>query len=203
MRLPFPKRARRASGFTIIESMVSLAIFGVVGYALAVVVDVGNHSQQTVIRTAAQGRALRSATTCLTDELRSSSDAQITVTVLGDGNHQVRFMMPIEVAGAMTWGVHDKTLGQDPADQDRPGWFIQYTVRTVGANRQLVRQVLDNALVVQREHVITDGLRSGADVPPGFRMVRNGAMWEITLSTVGSTDGEAGIRAVFHVQTRN
>lgn len=203
-------RCRRtaASGYTLLEMMVALTIFSVVGYALTVAIDVASHSQKTVMRVTAEDRGLREATAFLIDELRTSSDATITIAVLADGNHRIRFQMPIDVAGAAVWGVHDRKLSPVLAQQTRQGWFVQYTVRALPAvngviNRQLVRQILDAAFTVKRETVILDGLRRGTDVPPGFKMVKVGDLWELTLSTVGEINGKVGMRTVFHVQTRN
>jgi prepilin-type N-terminal cleavage/methylation domain-containing protein len=197
----------RRAGFTLIEMMVSLTIFTAVIYSLAVAIDVGNSSQVQVSRTASSGRALRGSTGALFDELRASSDAQIAVTTLAGGNHNVRFRMPIQVGGAAAWGVYEPTLGPTAADQNQADWFVQYTVRTtVDANgtvqRQLVRQLLDAGLAVRRERVLAQGLRDGAAVPPGFRMAQVGDLWELTLST-DDRDGRPVIREVFHVHARN
>jgi type II secretory pathway pseudopilin PulG len=196
------------SGFTLLESVIAAGIFSVVGYSVAQAVRMGNHSQTTVMQVALGDRALRAATSSLVDDLRSSADAQITVTTLGDGNHQVRYMIPIMLAGVPGWGVYDPTLGPDAATQNRPNWSIQYTVRTVigangGPDKQLVRQVLDDTLAVKKEKVIIDGLRTGFSVPPGFKMVKTGSVWQITLSTLGSSASTTGITAVFDVHTRN
>lgn len=201
--------ARSTSAFTLLEMVVALTIFSSIGYGLLIAVEAGSHSGTTVARVSEQDRELRSATTDLCSELKCSADSTITVTPLADGNHQIRFQQPIDDAGNPSWGVYDRLLGDTAATQNRVGWFVQYTVRTVpaalgGVDRQLVRQIVDDKFVVQKERVIADGLCRGTDVPPGFRMVQTGGLWEITLSTVNDTAaGTAGIRAVFHVQTRN
>lgn len=206
------KRARTyrkaAAGFTLLESTIALSIFAVVGYGLAVAVDVGKDSQSMVIRESEDHRTMRTVVKTLADELRSSADDQVTVTVLADGNHQLRFMVPVVAGGVSTWGVYDRRLGSDAASQNQAGWTVQYTVRNGvgvdgGVNRQLVRQELDTALAVQREEVLADGLRAGNAAPRGFTVVKNGDMWEITLSTVGQRAGLAGITQVFHVHARN
>lgn len=202
------RTGKRSAGFTLLESSVALSIFAVVGYGLAVAVDVSKDSQETVLRGVDENRTLRTAVKSLVDEMRVSADAQVSVTALQDGNSRVRFMVPIVVAGAPAWGVYDRRIGSDFVSQNQAGWFVQYTVRNAvgvdgGVDRELVRQVLDGALEVRREDVIADGLRSGNDVPPGFRVAMNGDLWEITLSTVGDRAGQAGMTQVFHVHTRN
>lgn len=199
-------RSRRG-GFTLLETVIALVIFSVLGYALGVAAQVGNHSQQEVTRRSKENRELRSGTLSLAKELRSSQDSSISITVLADGNHSLRFMQPIDDAGTASWGVFDRHLGDTPALQNRANWVVQYTVRDVmvdGANqKQLVRQILDDTFVVQREQLIATGLRSGDVVPPGFRVAQAGAVWEITMSTNGPLDGNLGKSVVMHVQTRN
>jgi type II secretory pathway pseudopilin PulG len=196
------------TGMTLVESMIGITLFAILGYALSVAVSISNNSQRTVLNVAAEGRDLRGATQTFIRELRASSDARITITVLPDLNHQVDFMMPIDVAGAATWGVYDRTLGPDAATQNRLNWILRYTVRDVvdpagGVDKQLVRQILDDLGAVQRTKVLATGLRMGGVAPAGFRMVRQGAIWEVTLSTNSQGEGQAGIRTVFHVRTRN
>jgi prepilin-type N-terminal cleavage/methylation domain-containing protein len=208
MKLALRPQFAAQSGFTLLETMVALTIFTALAYGLISALSAGAHSQLTVIRVSAEDRSLRAATTDLCDELKSSSDTTISIATLADSNHRIRFQQPIDLGGVAGWGVYDRTLGPDPASQNQAGWHVQYTVRAnalgQGAvNRQLVRQVLDDQQVVRRERVIADGLCSGTDTPPGFRVIQVGDLWRVTLSTVDRTDGTTGIRAVFDVQTRN
>ena len=203
----FKPRSRGRRGFTLLETVIALLLFSVLGYALGVAAHVGGSSAIEITRMRGENSELRAATLTLGEELRSTSDVNITVAALADGNHQLRFMQPITVAGASVWGVHDKQLGDTPALQNRANWIVQYTVRNQMVSgtlqKQLVRQILDDTFVVQREKVIATGLRSGTDVPPGFRVALNGAVWEITLSTDGPLDGNLGKSVVMHVHTRN
>ncbi len=209
MRSAIQRRKTVGSGFTLLEMMVALTIFAVVGYSLALLLGVGSRSQRTVSRVTAEDKSLRAGALALVDELEASSDATITITALPDGNNQVRFMQPIDNGGAFGWGVYDRTLGSTPATQNRVNWKIQYTVRAVAAatgavNRQLLRQVLDAGNVVQSEKVIAQNLHLGTDVPPGFTMVRNGSVWELTLGLTHQVGHSSGIiKEVFHVRTRN
>lgn len=201
-----PGRSRRA-GFTIIETMISLSIFAALGYAVAVCTKTANDSQRTVYSVAADDRALRESSSYLTDELRSSTDAQVTVATLADGNHQVDFKVPVESGGNLVWGVYDKGLGNDYASQNKVDWKLRYTVRNsvVGGvvNKQLLRQILDTNSVVQDEKVIAERLHSGTENPPGFRVIKSGDMWVVTVSTSGKSAESSGIKAEFHVRTRN
>jgi hypothetical protein len=188
--------------------MVALSLFASLGYGLAIVVGLGKHSQTTLSRMAAEDRSLRAATDSLLGDLRVASDATVTILALGDGNHQVQLQQPIDVGGAAAWGVYDRTLGPDAASQNQAGWHVQYMVKNVaiggGAfDKQLVRQELDVAGTVQREKVLAVNLRSGAPAPAGFQIVKVGSVWQVTVSTVGKTEGQAGIREVFHVRARN
>lgn len=197
-----------AGGFTIIEVMISAAIFSVVGYTLASAFIMGAGAQQSVTRIASTNRSLRQSGGFLMDELRATGDAQITVTPLPDGNHQLDFMVPIDVAGVATWGVHDQGLGPTPALQNRQGWTLRYTVQNVAlgagaVDRQLVRQLLDTNGDVQRQKVIARDLRSGAAVPPGFSVVQIGGIWEVQITTQGEAQGASGRETSFHVRTRN
>jgi hypothetical protein len=207
MRVLTLRRTAR-SGLTLIESMVGVALFAVIGYALSVAVSVGNHSQRMVLNMASEDRDLRSATMTLMKELRMARDASIATFALPDGNIRLTFQVPIDDAGAASWGAFDRTLGSTWASQNRVNWSVRYTVRDVvdasgAVNKQLVRQILDDLGAVQKEKVMAQGLRSGAAAPQGFRVIQQGDVWEVTLSTTGRSEGQAGIRTVFHVQTRN
>lgn len=197
----------RRAGFTLIELMISLTIFAVLGYSVAISVDMASDSQRTVYSVAAEDRALRESSSFLTDELRSSRDSQIAVATLADGNHQLEFKVPIEVGSSLTWGVYDKRLGTTYADQNKIDWKYRYTVRNsvvAGVvNKQLLRQIIDTNSEVHEEQVIAEGLHSGTQNPPGFRVVKSGDMWAVTVSTAGKSAESPGIKAEFHVQARN
>lgn len=201
------RRTRRA-GFTLLEAAIATSIFALIGYSLTVCMATANDSQRTVFSVAAQDRALREATSTLTDELRTSSDSMITVTTLADSNSQVDLQMPVESGGNLLWGVYDRSLGATYADQNKVGWKLRYTVRNVdqgvgGTDRQLVRQILDTGSVVRDEKVVATGLNSGANAQPGFKVVKSGSMWVVTVSTSGHSAGTSGVETQVHVRTRN
>jgi type II secretory pathway pseudopilin PulG len=198
---------RRLHGFTLLESTIAIVISISLGYVLTVVLGISRHSERTVVKVAAEDADFRDATDTISRELRASTDAQVTVTLLPDGNNQVQFMIPLVAGGVVTWGVHDRMLGNDQASQDRQGWCFRYTVRSVVSGgvttRQLVRQILDTTMTVQREKVLATGLRSGTQTPPGFRVAKTGAVWEITLTTEALVENKTQLGGVFHVRTRN
>lgn len=200
------RRARR--GFTIVELSVSLVIFSVVGYALAVVVDVGQESQTIVTGVANVDAQVREATQLLTADLKTASGTSITVTTLSDGNSQLRLQQPITVGGVDGWGVYDRTFGNDATSQNQSGWRVQYTVRNAtavdgSATKELIRQYLDGAGTIQSTQLLVTGIRDGQGTPRGFRVAATGDVWEVTIATTGDAPSNAGMRAVFHVQNRN
>lgn len=200
-------RARRAA-FTIVELSISLVVFSFVGYGLAVVVGVGKESQNIVDHAHQSGAQQREARERIADDLRMANSSSITVTSLADSNSQLRLQQPITVGTAETWGVYDRTLGNDAAAQNQAGWQVQYTVRAATGvdgelSRELVRQLLDANGAVRKTEVLAQYLNSGSDSPPGFRVVQDGAMWVVTITSTGDSETNAGMRASFHVQTRN
>jgi hypothetical protein len=200
--------SRSRAAFTVLELAIAAGIMGVLGYSLSLAVKMSRDSQQTVSRVARESRSTRESIAQLIQDVRESTNGRITVTVLADNNHEVTLQQPIDVAGAMVWGVFDRTLGPTDAEWSRQDWFVRYTVRSVvgptGAQmRQLVRRILDDGFVVQREEVLVEDLRSGNDVPPGFQMVQAGDVWEITLTTEGESANSSGKLSEFHVRPRN
>ena len=191
----------RAAGFTLLETIVAVSVFVVVGYSLFGAVGMGHRSQSLVMQGAESNRQLRASRTVLMDELSTSSDANIVVVTLPDGNHQVDFMLPIEVAGNPTWGVSDRVLGTNE------NWRVRYTVQTIGAgqglNRQLVRQVIDATGNVMDSDVVAEGLADGQQFPRGFSMVQTGDVWDISITTAGHAAAAHGEEVDFHVRTRN
>lgn len=201
-------RACRRRGFTLVELAISLTIFTFVGYGLAVVLGVGRESQVIVDSLHATGSQHREAQERLAEDLRTARGSSITVATLSDSNTRLRFQQPITLAGADTWGIHDRTLGNTEAEQNRAGWQVQYTVQSGvgsdgGLSRELVRQLLDTNGAVQKTEVLARYLNSGSDASPGFRVAASGAMWVVTITSGGDPETHAGMRTTFHVQTRN
>lgn len=196
------------TGLTIVELAVATSIFVVVGYALFGAVEMGRNSQQTVLRSVSSNSDIREANSTLIEELKTGGETTVVVDTLGDGNHQLTFMQRIEVGGSLEWGVFDESLGVTPEEQNKPGWQVRYTVVSVPLgggefDRRLVRQVLDEAVVVQSQRTVIEGLRDGADTPRGFSMTKSGDMWEISVATVGHHQNEQGQGTIFHVHMRN
>ena len=191
-----------AAGYTLLEIMIALSIFSVLGYALMSALAISSGTQKAVNGASEDNRLLRAVTAQLTNEFRLTRDDLIAITVLADQNHEVTFQLPILVLGAAAWGVPGTDL---PGTQtpDAANWSLRYTVAAVvengQQNRRLIRQVLDETQTIRSQEVVADWLRAGNDTWPGFNVVQTGDVWDITLSMTDTTGG----RAELHVATRN
>lgn len=207
MRMLRRNQRRNRRGFSLIEVTMAVSIFGVIGYGLFAAVDAGNNSQRAVASMVSRTQSMRAANATLAAELKLGTDSSIDVVVLPDNNHQLTFMHPIELAGALGWGVFDPTLGPTEAEQNRTDWKIRYTVDSVivggVTNRRLLRQVLDDTGAIQDTDVLVEGLQDGAAVNPGFSVTRAGDMWAVQVTLAGATGGSNGGGVSFHVKTRN
>lgn len=200
-------RAHR-SGFTLVEVLVALTLFSVLGYAVLLALGVGRSSSGAVEDLADESHSVRVASSALQDDLRATNVAHVAIDTLADGNHAVRLQVALDAGGTVAWGVHERALGATAAAQDRAGWFVRYTVVDAAAGggateKQLVRQVVDDTGAVRAARTLVRGLRPGASAPRGFGLVRQGGVWEVTLSTVSLHAGQPGMRVVFHAQSRN
>ena len=190
-------RVRTRCGMTVVEMSISLMIFAVLGGAVLQTVDLSHDSHSAVADVVADNETLREAAKSLGLDLRLSADTRITVTQLADENHEVTFQVPVLDGNVLSWGVSADYLGLGEGDE--VDWSLRYTVEEANGERTLVRQILDDADVLQIEEVIAEGLRSGAEDPPGFQVEQIGDIWEITLSIDGN-----GVRSEeFHVWMRN
>lgn len=200
-----PRRARR--GYTILELLASLTIFAVIWYSLAIAIRTGVRAERAVADAGEANRELRRAVGTLTDELRWSNEATVAVATLADGNHSLSFMMPIQVGGNQDWGVYEQTLGDDDDERNRPDWRVRYTVVDAnvgsGTEKRLVRQLVDDAGAIQKESVLATRLNAGGGATPGFRAVKTGDVWVLTLSTQGIDGSTEDSTEVFHVRIRN
>ncbi len=181
-------------GVTLIELITATVIFTVLGTTLLTALRVATGSRETVSAVISENETQREVGSMLMDELKMTSEALMTVTPMADWNHQLDLQLPIDVAGVAAWGVDGEA-----------GWSVRYTVRTlVGppVNRQLVRQVLNAAGVVQSEEIVAEGLASGVEDPPGFQVTQVGEVWEVVLTT-DSQGIRQGRRTLFHVRPRN
>lgn len=184
----------RRRGATLIELVTATVIFTVLGTTLLTALRVATGSRETVSAVISENETQREVGTLLMDELKMTSEALLTVTPMAGGNHQVDLQLPIDVGGVADWGVDGQS-----------GWQVRYTVRALAGppvNRQLVRQVLNVAGVVQSEEVMAEGLADGAEDPPGFQVTQVGAVWEVVLTT-DSQGIRKGRRTRFHARPRN
>ncbi|MBI5361890.1 MAG: prepilin-type N-terminal cleavage/methylation domain-containing protein [Planctomycetes bacterium] len=195
-------RSTRTGGFTLLEVLVALTLFSALGYGVMLAIGTGRDSNRAMDEVADEDRGLRAASTALADDLRASNEAHVVITEQPDGNHAVQLQIAIESAGALTWGVHERALGSTSADQDRVGWSVRYSVAVGASGKELRRSVLDAADAVQRSSVLARGLNDAAGAP-GFRLVREGAVWAVTLASKGVHAGQPSTRTIFHVTNRN
>jgi len=195
------------AGISLVEITISTVVCAIVGYGLVSLMDSSQGSMNLVTDIAGENDTLRESNQELVHDLQNTTDAQITVTTLGDGNHEVNFMTSILVGGAPAWGVWDRSFGPDAASQNKEDWSLRYTVETViesngSPNRKLVRQILDADQAVFAERVVAEHLEPGTADPPGFSVIQTGDMWEIKITT--SSDHASSTRRLeFHVLARN
>lgn len=183
------------AGFTLLELTISSVLLAAVGYAVSVAVKTSRDSNTTVMRAASEARETRKTIVALIDDVRTSSNARITVATDGNGNTQARIQQPIEVAGALSWGVRDRRLGTSEDEWNRANWDLRYLVD--GQDR-LVRRVVDDAGVTQIEDVLAEDLAGPGT--PSFVLAQSGAIWQVRVST---RRGNTVTENEFHVRTRN
>ena len=200
-------RGTQSSGFTLLEMIVALTLFSVIGYTLMSAVRMAHQSHSAVVASTIENGNRRKASTRLMDEFTSANSTSIQVVSGAGVNDSVTFQLPITVAGVKEWGIVEESLSSVPAEQSVAGWSIRYIVLDLpwngGVRTSLVRQVVDDLDVVQVQDSVVDGLRSGALNPKGFSVEQVGVMWEVTLTTAGNANGSEGRSTVFHVKTRN
>lgn len=199
--------SHRRAGFSLVEMMIALGMFSVLGLGLAMASRAGSQASETVATATTENGNIRDVTRLLVQELTTARDADIVVNALLDGNDEMTFSVPVVVGGAPDWGVYDTSLGLTEADWNRAGWRFRYAARQVFeggqlVDRVLVRQILDDTGVVQQERALLAGLSDGVD-PAGFTVRDVGDVWELTITTTRNGGGTSGRRMVVHVHTRN
>jgi prepilin-type N-terminal cleavage/methylation domain-containing protein len=201
------KAQRVRAGFTLLEAMIAVSIFSLVGYGLFLAMDIGNDSHGTVLSVTANSRAVRESSRILHDELSATSDASIQVAVLPDQNNSLTFQVPITVEANPSWGVYDRRLGATEAEWNREDWSIRYTVVSQviegTQTRRLMRQLLDEVGDAQFQETIAENLCAGTGEAPGFRVEDTGEVWLVTCSTSPDPEHQAISTNTFHIRTRN
>lgn len=199
-------RARSAplAGFSLVELIAALAVFGIVGYTLAGSLGLAQRAQTTVSRTVDGNEAVRKASTRLRAELKATSDSRILIETLGDGNHRLSFQVPVEVGGVAGWGAFDRRLGPTAAEHNLLDGRVRYTVETgpLNAERRLERQIVDAVGTVQRSEVLVRDLAAGDVGAPGFAVEAAGDLWRVRI-TRAARAGASARTEEFHVRTRN
>ncbi len=198
-------------GFSLLELIVTMAISTVVMGAVVLISKSSQDSSATIVKEGQKARDLRRAANLISKDLRQGGGGTLTVTTLGDGNHSIVFRKPISfAAGAVTWGVFDRSLGNSPSARNKANWYYRYTVVPVTmkggiVDRQLVRDFLDGSSVLQKRQVIAHFLRKGTGANPGFSVVPSGSLWKVKIATQRPKSvGESAIQKLeFDVSLRN
>ncbi len=192
------------AGFSLVELMAAIAVFGIVGYTLAGSVGLANRAQTTVSRTVDGNVAVRDASARLRAELKATGDARIVRATLGDGNQSLSFQVPVEVGGVQGWGAYERRLGPGEVQQNLVDGRLRYTVEFAPNNgeRRLVRQVLDGGGTIRRSEVLVRNLAAGGNNTPGFAIDEVGDLWRVRITQAGREGGAARTEE-FHVRTRN
>lgn len=195
-------RVSSRAGFSLIEVAAATVALGSIGYVLAFALKASADSQREIGTRASEHRVLREASRKLLDELATAGEDTIAFVHGAQGGVSVqptlRFQERIEDGTTAGFGVVHLGVA-------RPDWTLIYAVEEpVGESdsRRLVRRVEDDGGAVQASQIVARDLRPDEAVPPGFRVVKTGDLWEVTLSTEGR-NGRDGIEEVFHVRARN
>ena len=191
-------------GFTLLEVIISIAVFGVIGVGLTQGVKIADTTQQSVSSESGHNRNMRDSVVLLRDELKACQDSSIEVETSPNGNHQLVFQVPVESGIGTGWGVYDRKLGSTTAEWNRVGWKLCYLVRENNQGQAcLVRQIIDGGGDLQREtEIVSHVLANGQEEGPGFSVTATGDVWEVTLRTK-TGEGQAARTETFQIQTRN
>lgn len=200
---PF-KRIGSNNGFTLIEVILAVGIFGVIGVGLTQGVHIAETTHQSVSTESSSNRKIRDGIGLLREEFKTCQESSIAINQEFNGNDQLVFQVPVDSNPGTGWGVYDRKLGSTPAEWNRVGWKICYVVQNNAQGTPcLLRQVLDGGGALQREtQIISNVLVDGHDDAPGFTVLATGDVWEVTLKTL-TGDGHSTRTETFQVQTRN
>ncbi len=200
---PFRCNGRRM-GFTLIEVVLTIGIFSVIGVGLTQGVHLADSTHQSVTTQSGNNRKIRDGVRLLREEFRTGQDSSIAINQEFNGNDQLVFQVPVDSNPGTAWGAYDRGLGSTPAEWNRVGWRICYVVQNnVQGTPCLVRQVLDGGGALQREtQIVSNVLVDGHPDAPGFTVQATGDVWEVTLKTL-TGDGHSTRTETFQVQTRN
>ena len=198
------RKPSSTGGFTLLEVIISIAIFSVIGVGLTQGVKIADTTQEYVSSESGHNRRMRDSVSLLRDEFRTCQNSSIEVETNPDGNHQLVFQVPVQSGIGTGWGVYDRKLGSTADDWNRVGWKLCYLVREDNQGRScLVRQVLDAGGALQREtEIVSHVLSNGEGEGPGFSVVATGSVWEVTIRT-RTSEGQAVRTETFQIQTRN
>jgi prepilin-type N-terminal cleavage/methylation domain-containing protein len=199
------QRNRTQAGFTLIEVILSIGIFAVIGVGLTQGIHIAESTQHSVSDEGNQNRKVRDGVELLREELKTCQEASIQVQVDGNGNDVLTFQVPVDSMGGVGWGVYDRKLGPTAVEWNRVGWSLCYRVQAdnQGNSSALIRQILNGAGDVQREAQIVGHLPElVAGAPRGFAIEQTGDVWEVSLTTLNA-EGKSPRTETFQIQARN
>ncbi len=195
---------RHRRGFTLIEVILAVGIFSVVGVGLTQGVHIAQTTHQSVSTQSTSNSDIRDGIGLLREEFKSCRESSIVVSQVLNGNDQLEFQVPVDSPLGTSWGAYDRYLGSLPAERNRVGWTISYVVQNNALGIPcLLRQILDGGGALQREvQIVSNVLVDGHADAPGFTVTATGDVWEVTLKTL-TGDGQSTRTETFQVQTRN
>lgn len=205
-RAPRPETrvaSRVRAGFTLIEVLASLTILMAVFYGLSRAVDLAKGAEDTVSGLAQQNRQMRELSRGLSEELSQTTEDELGVTTLADGNHELTFRQPMLLDGELTWGVETAVRGRSVQTFAMQDWSLRYTVQQAAdGGKALVRQVLDDeGELYEQETVVASLLDERGQ--QGFSVEKAGDIWRVAFTAVDEAGDDSGKETVIHVRIRN
>lgn len=189
-------------GMSMVEVTVGAALAFMVAMAAVTMVSVSRTGHERTVSAARTTGDMREISLAMREDIAQASAAgRFFVTTGPDGNDIIRMQRPTTTAnGTTTWGAEDPTL---PLEQRMVGgYWASYLVVERGAERLLVRRMLDGLGAPSSEQVLARGLASGAANPRGLRVETIGRTRRVTIG-FATTSNQATPWTSFDVVLKN